>query len=530
MVQTIRVRPSCLPLSMRVSAGEAMPPARRVAEVVLAGTRPPYRLVTTPTRSQDRSRTASIFVCPGKTRLSRRPTAANCCVPQRPQSSVRDGIPVLLSKGPRTVRGRIGGACRGLIESSRYCSGWLLFRFVISIPRLPRPASSARYAPNRFAPSKVATTHVREPDMSTARRHFQRRHADTGLRISTACRHARLGRHVGHPPALRDPRRRCGQPCPRRRRSTSTSPTRKPRHPHALGLQPERLAGGGAAAGVAARVARRAARVARSRPRARDPVPAHRALPGVKSDNSGWNSYPVCIRVSSRTASHVEPGVDVTTSTCPCSSVSRQRRSRSVRGRLRRERHRRCREEAWLGTEQHRRHAAQPRRRPCRHRPTSGRVRSGTHRPVRVTPRPGRGRGSVDDEFAPLNGQNPMFCEDLPQDHARLARHHVEDFWVRINHHENPHAEMPAIARQVFRRLRASSERERVRRVRADAIARARRPDPRQRDRSGCRGEIVDAPVCVGGNQRFKSLSNSSRRFHLPTAAAAPEGPSGAFP
>ncbi|MFT4928425.1 MAG: GTP cyclohydrolase I [Phenylobacterium sp.] len=47
-----------------------------------------------------------------------------------------------------------------------------------------------------------------------------------------------------------------------------------------------------------------------------------------------------------------------------------------------------------------------------------------------------------EQEFARLNGQNPMFCEDA----ARLLQHSLNqhdeyrDFWIRINHYESLHA------------------------------------------------------------------------------------------
>lgn len=47
-----------------------------------------------------------------------------------------------------------------------------------------------------------------------------------------------------------------------------------------------------------------------------------------------------------------------------------------------------------------------------------------------------------EQEFARLNGQNPMFCEDA----ARLLQHTLnqhqeyDDFWLRVNHYESLHA------------------------------------------------------------------------------------------
>ena len=46
-----------------------------------------------------------------------------------------------------------------------------------------------------------------------------------------------------------------------------------------------------------------------------------------------------------------------------------------------------------------------------------------------------------EQEFARLNGQNLMFCEDSGRKikGALLADDRVEDFWVRINHFESLH-------------------------------------------------------------------------------------------
>lgn len=47
-----------------------------------------------------------------------------------------------------------------------------------------------------------------------------------------------------------------------------------------------------------------------------------------------------------------------------------------------------------------------------------------------------------EQEFARLNGQNLMFCEDAARrlQHALNQRHQYRDYWVRINHYESLHA------------------------------------------------------------------------------------------
>ncbi|MBU2870245.1 GTP cyclohydrolase FolE2 [Colwellia sp. E2M01] len=47
-----------------------------------------------------------------------------------------------------------------------------------------------------------------------------------------------------------------------------------------------------------------------------------------------------------------------------------------------------------------------------------------------------------EQEFARLNGQNLMFCEDAARrlQHSMNQAHHFDDFWLRINHLESLHA------------------------------------------------------------------------------------------
>jgi GTP cyclohydrolase I len=47
-----------------------------------------------------------------------------------------------------------------------------------------------------------------------------------------------------------------------------------------------------------------------------------------------------------------------------------------------------------------------------------------------------------EQEFARLNGQNPMFCEDAARrlQHTLNAHPEYEDFWIRVNHYESLHA------------------------------------------------------------------------------------------
>ena len=47
-----------------------------------------------------------------------------------------------------------------------------------------------------------------------------------------------------------------------------------------------------------------------------------------------------------------------------------------------------------------------------------------------------------EQEFARLNGQNLMFCEDAARrlKHALNQLSEFDDFWLRVNHYESLHA------------------------------------------------------------------------------------------
>lgn len=173
----------------------------------------------------------------------------------------------------------------------------------------------------------------------------------------------------------------------------------------------------------------------------------------LKSDNAGWNHYPVRLRAQQQDGvAHVELGVEVTySSTCPCSAaLARQliqeqfRRDFADGGAVDAEA-----VLAWLGTEQgvvatphSQRSVAEVMVRlasNCEELPITAlvdAVEGALKTPVQAAV-----KREDEQEFARLNGQNLMFCEDAGRrikavlnDDARML-----DYWVRVNHYESLH-------------------------------------------------------------------------------------------
>lgn len=174
----------------------------------------------------------------------------------------------------------------------------------------------------------------------------------------------------------------------------------------------------------------------------------------LKSENEGWSIYPASLKgtlANGRT--QIELEVQVTySSTCPCSAaLARQLIQRQFDESFDRDRPPSFDEvRAWLGTEDgivatphSQRSYARVRTRLADHvrelplRSLITRLESALGTPVQSAV-----KRADEQEFARLNGQNLMFCEDagrklqavLDED-ERLA-----DFWVRIEHHESLHA------------------------------------------------------------------------------------------
>lgn len=179
----------------------------------------------------------------------------------------------------------------------------------------------------------------------------------------------------------------------------------------------------------------------------------------LKSDNEGWASYPACIRARLEDgAPRIELAVDVTySSTCPCSAalarqlIQEQFRADLERGALTDIEGRLdpAAMHAWLGTDQgivatphSQRSVAEivttldP---DLEAFPITALVDlvEGTLR----TPVQAAVKREDEQEFARLNGQNNMFCEDAARKikAVLLADDAVRDFRVRVNHYESLH-------------------------------------------------------------------------------------------
>ena len=176
--------------------------------------------------------------------------------------------------------------------------------------------------------------------------------------------------------------------------------------------------------------------------------------PALLSENEGWSIYPASLKGTLADGEvKIELEVQVTySSTCPCSAaLARQLIQRQFEDSFDRDNPPSFDEmRAWLGTEDgivatphSQRSYARVRTRLADDvkelplRSLISRLESALGTPVQSAV-----KRADEQEFARLNGQNLMFCEDAGRklqavlnDDDRLA-----DFWVRIEHHESLHA------------------------------------------------------------------------------------------
>lgn len=172
----------------------------------------------------------------------------------------------------------------------------------------------------------------------------------------------------------------------------------------------------------------------------------------LKSDNSGWSSYPVRLRAQLRDGRPcIELGVDVTySSTCPCSAaLSRQLIQQQFEtdfgaGPVDAER-----VKAWLGTEQG--IVATPHSQRSVVEVLTRLEGDLDEFPITdlidllegtlKTPVQAAVKREDEQEFARLNGQNLMFCEDSARKikGALATDDRVADFRIRVNHYESLH-------------------------------------------------------------------------------------------
>ncbi len=173
----------------------------------------------------------------------------------------------------------------------------------------------------------------------------------------------------------------------------------------------------------------------------------------LKSDNSGWRSYPVQLTAAiDRGQFSLELGIEVVySSTCPCSAalarqLIQERFSADFGAAAQVSR---ADVLAWLGSEQgivatphSQRSVAEVRVRLApsfRHLPIEAlidRIEGALKTPVQTAV-----KREDEQAFALLNGQNLMFCEDAARrvQAALNEDDEVADFWVRASHYESLH-------------------------------------------------------------------------------------------
>jgi len=174
--------------------------------------------------------------------------------------------------------------------------------------------------------------------------------------------------------------------------------------------------------------------------------------PALKSDNSGWKSYPLTIAgVMDKGQFSLEVGCEVVySSTCPCSAaLARQLiQERFAEDFARGKPLDHDAVVAWLGSEQgicatphSQRSSAEVR---VKLAPSFGfpivalidRIEDALKTPVQTAV-----KREDEQAFALLNGENLMFCEDAARRiQAALAQdEHISDFWIRATHQESLH-------------------------------------------------------------------------------------------
>lgn len=180
----------------------------------------------------------------------------------------------------------------------------------------------------------------------------------------------------------------------------------------------------------------------------------HLRRKALVSDHSGWNAYPASIkgtRVAGETQVELALGIFYS-STCPCSAALAQQlaqqrfeRDFGATGTARVED-----VQAWLGTDDGLAGTPHSQRSIARllvkldhtqeHFPLTDlidRVEGALQTPVQTAV-----KREDEQEFARLNAENLMFCEDAGRrvKAALGADPRLVDFWVRVEHHESLHA------------------------------------------------------------------------------------------
>jgi len=179
----------------------------------------------------------------------------------------------------------------------------------------------------------------------------------------------------------------------------------------------------------------------------------HLRRPSLLSDNTGWKAYPVELKAKSNEGNFVcDLSVDVTySSTCPCSAaLARQLIQDAFRSRFSGNELNAEQVAEWLGTTEgivatphSQRSVAEIKVRldeNAQSLPIKTLIDSAEQ--ALQTPVQAAVKREDEQEFARLNAQNNMFCEDA----ARILKQrlnqtkHIADFRVRVNHYESLHA------------------------------------------------------------------------------------------
>ncbi len=172
------------------------------------------------------------------------------------------------------------------------------------------------------------------------------------------------------------------------------------------------------------------------------------------SDNTGWSIYPASLRGTLVEGEvHVELDVQITySSTCPCSAaLARQLIQQQFERTFSPDAPPSFDEmRAWLGTEDgivatphSQRSYAKVKTRLADHvRDLPLRTLIGNLEAALGTPVQSAVKRADEQEFARLNGQNLMFCEDAGRKLQAVLNEdeRLADYWVRIEHHESLHA------------------------------------------------------------------------------------------
>ena len=176
--------------------------------------------------------------------------------------------------------------------------------------------------------------------------------------------------------------------------------------------------------------------------------------PALKSEFSGWKAYPARIRAMEDPAGfHFELKVDIPySSTCPCSAaLARQLIQQQFQQDFGKQKSVSVDEvNRWLGTEQgivatphSQRSIAEIKVKLCAEterfplEDLIDLIEDTLKTPVQTAV-----KREDEQEFALLNGQNLMFCEDAARKIQGSLNEHMEyrDFWIRVNHLESLHA------------------------------------------------------------------------------------------